>query len=68
MCRMDEERANRLQAEHEAVQAAKARQRAEEKEQQRLRMVAILDQQVTSDILTLADDSCMDMSSCAIAG
>lgn len=44
--RLDEERADRLQAEHEAEQAAKARQRAENREQQRLRMVTILDQQV----------------------
>ena len=46
MCRLDEERADRLQAEHEAEQAARARQRAGEREQQRLHMVAMLDQQV----------------------
>ena len=47
MHRLDEERADRLQAEHEAEQDAKARQKAEDREQQRLRMVSILNQQVS---------------------
>ena len=47
--RLDEEKAARLQAQHEAEQAGKARDRAEARELQRLRTLSILDQQVRPD-------------------
>ncbi|KAK9836413.1 hypothetical protein WJX84_012415 [Apatococcus fuscideae] len=60
--RLDEERANRLQAEHEAEQAAKMRQRAEDREQQRLKMVSILDQQMADKKLQQEKAKAADMA------